>query len=180
MYHRLCYSLHQQWQAVPCRDLVKDRAALSRVCDFLSIPDLPGKERYWEDRQHHVVGGNPSARVHLYSVESVDYHENVRRSSSAIDLDHGGNHRSIFYSTRDDSLARQQVQRCIEASSQLQLILQLLESRDVRKHRDTVVNSNDLAKQLTIPEPLISARRVNNQVKQTAARLRYYLEPSSV
>lgn len=130
VYHRMYYTLIPEWKSVSYRDFTNSGLARSNVYRYLSLPEFPGKEHYWE-RDQHVLGGNPSARVHLYSTDDEKYLENVNRSNSRIDVVEKGVHQSVHYSIGDDEALQSRVAEQINASPTLQSLLELLESRDV-------------------------------------------------
>lgn len=82
-YHRLFASVISEWRSVAYRRYTQDQdAVLQAVCDTIGIPMFPGKDRFWE-KSHHVLGGNPSARIHLYAGESERFSETLGRARDA-------------------------------------------------------------------------------------------------
>ena len=65
-YHRLYFTLIDNWNAIRYFDFTKDSSCLKSICDFCQIPYFPGKEKYWE-KTLHTLFGNTSAKIHLYS-----------------------------------------------------------------------------------------------------------------
>lgn len=79
-YHRLFASVIPEWRAVAYRNYTQDQdAVLQAVCDTIGIPMFPGKQRFWE-KSHHVLGGNLSARIHLYAGESERFADALSRA----------------------------------------------------------------------------------------------------
>jgi hypothetical protein len=79
-YHQFYASVMPEWRAVAYRCYTREQdAVLQAVCDYTGIPMFPGKERFWE-KSHHVLGGNPSARVHLYAGESERFADTLGRA----------------------------------------------------------------------------------------------------
>ncbi len=173
IYHQMYNTLFDNWRAVPYQDLTSDRTVLQRVCDYLSITDFPGKERYWERSLHHVVGGNPSARVHLYAGDDENYQENVQRSSSKIAAAQDGTHRSIYYDADVAPELKAAVDERIQANSQLPLIYDLLQSRDVRIQNRDRAAEGALTAQVQMADYLIQMRRIKYRSVRGLAGLRY-------
>lgn len=79
-YHRLFASVIPEWRGVAYGHYAQEQdAVLQAVCDYVGIPMFPGKERFWE-KSHHVLGGNLSARIHLYAGESERFADTVGRA----------------------------------------------------------------------------------------------------
>ncbi len=172
VYHQMYNTLFDGWRAIPYHDLTSDRSALGDVCDYLSIADFPGKERYWERPQHHVVGGNPSARVHLYSGDDENYEENVRRSSSIIEAAQDGTHRSIYYDALVEPEIKEAVDVRIRANPQIPMIFDLLQSRDVRMQDEDSSVDSSLEAQVWMSQYLMQLRRVKYWSVRNLARIR--------
>lgn len=71
-YHRLYHSLVGNWRSVSYSQYVANDELLEKVCNSMDIPYYEDKALYWQ-KQHHVLGGNPSARIHLYDKQSTAY-----------------------------------------------------------------------------------------------------------
>lgn len=130
IYHRMYYTLIEEWKAVSYYGFTSDRSLLTAACEYLGLPDFPGKERYWE-RGQHVLGGNPSARVHLYAEDNPNFKENIERSSSKIDVAETGTHRRIHYSAVVEPSLRALVDEQMADNAMIEPILDLLAARDV-------------------------------------------------
>lgn len=164
-YHRLYYTLVDDWRAVQYRAYTQDPSVLSQVCEYLDIPYFPGKEAYWK-KDHHLVGGNPTARVHLYSKKSHKY-SRERANTSAVVEDK--EHQSIYYENIGDEELRQQVEQRTQESKYIREILTLLKERDVSEERYT----NGDRSQLRVSEPAIVLRRVRDSLLHRYKQYRY-------
>jgi hypothetical protein len=132
-YHRTFYSFLKDWRSVKYREYTQDQATvLNAVCRYLEIPYFDGKERFWE-KSHHVLGGNPSSRIHLYRKDSVNY-QNVQKHGVGTQ---GGlkvaetHHREVYYENPDQELLSHYVSRIREQSNHVSQIEDMLENRNV-------------------------------------------------
>jgi hypothetical protein len=173
IYHQIYNSIFERWHSVPYHDLTSDRKALEAVCNYLDIPYFDGKERYWERTHHHVVGGNPSARVHLYSESSADFAENVRRSSSKIDVIGNETHRSIYYDAKIDPQVKESVDSRIEANEQIPAIFELLQALDVRGESVSQGVDEAISQKVGMQRYLIELRKVKYWLVRYLADMRY-------
>lgn len=71
-YHRFYFSMVSDWFAVKYTDVATSDDILSLLCDRIAIPYFEGKRNYWE-KEHHILFGNTSAKIHLYSEETDRY-----------------------------------------------------------------------------------------------------------
>lgn len=168
VYHRLFYTFFGQWPAVSYARLVEDRQLLRDVCDYLGIDDFEGKELFWE-RPQHVVGGNPSARVHLYSQDSEQFKENVQRSSSKIDVAKDGSYRSIYHEVKVVPEVQKSVDAALKTNPQILEILDLLEARNLRGGR----YGGDDYETLRIPTLFLQLRQLKYWSVRRLANMRY-------
>lgn len=63
-YHRLYFSLIEEFGLLSYQTLSNDPSSLAAVCEYVDISYFAGKENFWE-KEHHVLGGNYSAKLHL-------------------------------------------------------------------------------------------------------------------
>lgn len=104
-YHQLYSSVIADWRSVMYEHYTHEQdRTLATLCDYLGIPYFAGKERFWE-KTHHVLGGNLSSRIHLYSGESGKFQDTLSRVDKAgyelAGLE--GKHRTIYYETPTDA-----------------------------------------------------------------------------
>lgn len=168
-YHRLYYTLFNRWPAMAYSRIVRDRDLLRALCDYLEIEDYEGKESFWE-RQQHVVGGNPSARVHLYPPNSAHFKENVQRSSSKVDVIQDGTYRRIYEGTDVNPSVIKNVDVTMKRNPRIQAILALLDERDLSKGRYEV---SSYERELMMPIPFVQLRLVKYWLVRRMAALRY-------
>lgn len=64
-YHRLYFTLVNNWKSIRYYDLTNNPMYLKDLCEYLEIQYFHGKEKYWE-KKHHTLFGNTSAKIHLY------------------------------------------------------------------------------------------------------------------
>ena len=167
-YHRVYRTFFAEWRAIRYWDFVQKRSALESVCSYLNIPYFQNKEQYWE-KIHHVVGGNPSARVHLYADNSSDYQDNVRRSTSKIEVSEKGLHQSIYYESNLDPEVKNSVEDRLNNNPHVIPILNMLEARDIMKPNDPLAE----AENLEISEPMILLRKVKYSLARKFSGRRY-------
>lgn len=167
-YHRVYHTFFDDWRAIRYADFVQNRFALERVCDILNIEYFPGKEQYW-NKTHHVIGGNPSARVHLYADNSEAYEENVRRSSSKIEVSERGVHQSIYYEAQLNDALKRQVESRVHENPYITPILEMLSRRDILSSAVTPDESG----RLDISFLPLKLRRVKYTIPRKIAGLRY-------
>lgn len=105
-YHRSFYSFMEGFRTVKYGDYVHEQAAvLQFVCKYLDIPYFEGKERFWE-KSHHVLGGNLSSRIHLYSKGSERY-QDVQSRAHGRQGELGAaetNYRQVYYEEPEEEL----------------------------------------------------------------------------
>lgn len=135
-YHRLYYSLIDDWRAVQYHQYTQEQQrVLQRTCEYLGIPYFEGKERFWE-KQHHSLGGNLSARVHLYSKDSANYQDIKQRKARTRHEDANGDqnnekYRQVYYEKPDDPELQALVARMKAESPEVAQIEKMLQSFDI-------------------------------------------------
>lgn len=169
VYHRLYYTLFEDWYAVPYGELASSREVLRAVCDFVDIVDFEGKERFWE-RPQHVVGGNWSARAHLYADRIDDPRQGIQHIIP-LDKVYGKDaHRSIYYEKSVDPLVREHVDASMRENPQIEAIWSMLRSRDVRdRHNEETVQHAPIR----MPSPFVRLRRLKYSLMRRYAAMRY-------
>jgi hypothetical protein len=129
-YHRLFFSLVDDWRAIEYGRYVQDAAVLERTCDYLEIPFFPEKKDFW-NKDHHVIGGNHSAKIHLYAEGSSGFQASLSRASDDVADALKETHRSVYYRQVSDDSLRAQVEERTQSSELVQDILQVLRDHDV-------------------------------------------------
>jgi len=152
-YHRLYFSV------IPHSDVVIPYSAyteapigtLKQVCSDLGVRYFLGKEEYWQ-REFHALGGNPSARIHLYDGGSTGF-ENARETLSRRGGEvSSGNHQKIYHSQvvdNDDELVR--------ASKMGALILEYL--------RAGAPEDPMMLKKIRLPKASVAVRRIKQRLE---------------
>lgn len=171
VYHRIYFTLIEQWRAISYGGFTNERSLLTSACAYLQLADFPGKERYWE-REQHVLGGNPSARVHLYAEDNPNFKENIERSSSRIDVAEAGTHRRIRYSAVVEPSLQALVNEQIENNSMITPILNMLQSRDVGNRPSDI--EKDFS-HLQMSSSAVQLRRVKQIARRQKAALLHQL-----
>ncbi len=102
-YHRAYMSLVKPFVAVRYADLVQQPGYLEKLCGDIGLAYFEGKERYWE-RKQHTLFGNSSAKIHLHSEESAEFH----RMSSELDTHASASaerpRHALYYENDEDDL----------------------------------------------------------------------------
>jgi len=134
-YHQAFYSFFNDFGAVNYKNYTEEhQTTLREACNFLEIPYFEGKEQFW-DKRHHSLGGNLAARIHLYSKDSSNYQDVVRRSNAGANQYDIGvseeHHREIFYDRPDEETLQPYIARLHRNYPNLDLIGDMLTSRDV-------------------------------------------------
>jgi hypothetical protein len=130
-YHRLYYSLIDDWRAIQYYQYTQNAAQLlQRVCDYLGIPYFPGKERFWE-KQHHSLGGNLSSRIHLYAEDSSSYQNVEARARRELSAAAATQHRKIYYENPADTSLHDLVRQMKRQAPEVDQIERMLLAFDV-------------------------------------------------
>jgi hypothetical protein len=130
-YHRLYYSLIDDWRALRYYDYTQDQArVLQRVCDYLGIPNFPGKERFWE-KQHHSLGGNLSSRIHLFSEGSTGYQNVKARAQHELSAATDTQYRKVYYEKPGDDSLQPLVRQMKQEAPEVDRIEEMLLAFDV-------------------------------------------------
>lgn len=171
-YHRRYFTMMEAaWRAVNYKQFTQDTAdVLRRACQYLGLSYFEGKERFWE-RQQHVLGGNPSARVHLYSRDSDQYKQtkdNLDRPAEVIAKTEQ-THRSVYYEEPPEAEFRDAMEQLRRYEPNLDRIAALLTAYDVANRTvDTAAWSD-----LRVSWLSVQKGRVRGVLQEREARLRY-------
>lgn len=123
--HRLYMSTIKEWRAVKYSELTQNPYLMRQICDYVGIPYFSGKEEYWT-KQHHTLGGNYSARLHLQSEKSASAYVEQSHDTSRMET-----YRTIYKNTIKDEELIAQVEAGMASSTYLQPIENLLLANDV-------------------------------------------------
>ncbi len=172
-FHRAYYSKIDDWFAVSYRDYTSDVDVLAKICDRLEIPYFEDKVSYWE-KDYHVIGGNPTARIHLYSESSDTFADVVDTTASDIGDEVKNVHKSIYYSGVDDEELASAVDARIAANPYLPLITDLLQTYDVA-NPPVASNASFLNKYepLKMSVPMLGLMGMKQRVDQRYREFRY-------
>jgi hypothetical protein len=129
-YHRLYLTLVEDWRAVKYADYAQDQSVLEKVCHYLDLTFFERKSSYWE-RDHHVIGGNHSAKVHLYPEGSAGYLESFKKHPASDLADVEGSHRSVYYRENQSVSRRERVDGEIQDPARVGAVLDLLNARSI-------------------------------------------------
>jgi hypothetical protein len=125
-YHRTFYSFFPDWRSVQYLEYTQNqKVVLNSVCNYLGIPNFDGKDRFWE-KSHHVLGGNPSARIHLFNKDSSNYMDERQRATplhGEVMVDEK-KHRNVYYEKPDQEALQKYVH---QLRNELPLIKQVEE-----------------------------------------------------
>jgi hypothetical protein len=125
-YHRLYFSIVPEWRAIPYADFVSDSGVLRAACEYLEIEYFDLKTHYWE-KIHHIFGGNPTGRYHLYTDERAKSELQGTFDESRMRL-----HRTIYYSTPEANAETALCRIPISQRHMIERIVKTLAQRDVR------------------------------------------------
>ena len=131
-YHRLYFSLIEDFRSIRYYDVVNNRESLIDLCSYLEINDFPGKENFWE-RKFHTLGGNASTIIHLYHKDKASFKSVQNFVSSRTrrnDLYIKKRHRSLYYEKADEAVSIEVKKRLMENPILLQ-IQEILNSKNV-------------------------------------------------
>ncbi len=80
-YHRLYFTLIEQYIAIAYQDIVQSPSStLKNLCEKVEIDYFPEKELFWKKR-HHTIFGNDSAKIHLTdNTISTAYKKNMHKT----------------------------------------------------------------------------------------------------
>ncbi len=163
-YHRLYFTLLADWRAIKYADLAQDEGALfQQICAHLEIPHFAGKEAYWQ-KQHHTLGGNYSARLHLYSQQDA-----ATYVEQSFDKSRMNSYRSIYYRPVEDQALQREVEEALADSAPAQQILHALQSGTI----DQAAVDQQLFASLRFPHAAVLLRRMKDTFRTQLGRYRY-------
>lgn len=71
-YHRLFFTVVNEFKAVKYREFVEQKKMLNKICKYLELYYYDGKEKYW-NKKHYTLFGNTSAKIHIQSKKDNRY-----------------------------------------------------------------------------------------------------------
>ena len=163
-YHRLYFSLIQNWKGVKYYDLVNDEATLKKACAYLGIPYFADKESYW-NRTHHSFGGSLSARFHLHDrtvaqKRYLDHSHDKQRMSL---------YRKVYYTGVEDEDVQKLVEDKLEQSGYFEAILDAFNAQSVL-HEGA---SSQILSDVQLSFPMVELRRMKHLLRDQVAKYRY-------
>jgi hypothetical protein len=167
-YHRLYFSLIPEWTAVRYSEYVSNPASLRTICSDLEIPYFEGKERYWE-KQHCILGGNHSARVHLYSFDSDAFARSSRvMSNTGVGLSET-RHQTILSSARASSLSDAALVDAVEIRKRRSRFIRPIEAQ----LRERTNSHDSIPGGLCAPLLLVEAHRGARRLREVVGAVRF-------
>jgi len=169
-YHRTYYSFVEDWRSVKYANYTHDQAnTLQAVCAHLGIPYFEGKERFWEKR-HHVLGGNLSSRIHLYSKDSDKYADVRRRAEGTRELGTAeSHHRRVYYEEPNEDALHSYIAALRQQAPYIDQIEAMLTAYDIAG--PTAPRREWPELQLSSSE--IRLRQLRQYTKDQVGRIRY-------
>lgn len=160
-YHRLYFALMPDHLTLAYSDYTADPiASLRSACDYTSLEYFENKEKYW-DKRYHSLGGNPSARVHLYDNDSSEFVNAQKSIARRKASESPAEHKKIYQvSTEGDD-------ELIQDSSMAQLLLEYL--------RAGAPVDDPVRDELTFSRPQIALARTKLGINRRFGRLRHGL-----
>lgn len=162
-YHRLYMTLMDEWGAVQYSQLTKELQAFQKVCTYLDLPYFPSKEEYW-NRSYHALGGNYSARFHLYNEEVAKEYLVQPFNQERMNV-----YRRVFYTEVEDSPLAADVKAAMAESHYWRDILEMLGRRDIVCPESE--NNPAPAVQLSMPE--LGYRQLKDLTRNLIGKVRY-------
>lgn len=170
-YHRTYIAATGDWSSVMYQKYLQSSTALEHICKSVGIPFFVGKERFWE-KQHHLLFGNDSARVHLGGEgrELQDRKSYEAQLSSSI-------HRQLYYRPPEDSTLIANVSELVERTPEISDIIKILHGRDVDSGAQINASESRLAEleqKVRISRLNFAAREFRYSSRSLVNRLRFH------
>jgi hypothetical protein len=141
-YHRVYSTLVPNWRSVSYSELTTKPETLENVCQYLEIPYFEKKNEYWK-KKHHLLFGNTSATVHLYSEKEPKYSNKSNKSDKSNGDSKKNTYRSIYYERVENKLLIEEVDKVIQKEPGFRDLLRLLEDRSINaKNGNDYENTN--------------------------------------
>jgi hypothetical protein len=136
----------KNWRSVKYSELANNPRTLKKICSYLKIPYFPTKFDYW-DKNHHILFGNESAKIHLEPENQLFNKESEKKSNNTYDKDSFyrlSRHRTIYYTNVNDNALKRNVELLISGDIKLQKMLALLKERDIKNDFNGVYSDYNL------------------------------------
>jgi hypothetical protein len=143
-YHRTYASIIPQWRSINYSELSTVRETLEKVCSYIGIPYFHDKNKYWKKR-HHLLFGSNSAKIHLYSKESLTFNRIKKDIKAVHRINTNKPHQTINYQKIKDERLIAEVDRIIQQNKVLQVVKSLLEARSVNAKDDNKVQNRRIS-----------------------------------
>lgn len=143
---------------------------LESACSRLEIPYFFGKEKFWE-KEHHLLGGNHSARVHLAKAGSSTYQHTRDRLLKTNDGDPDKEHRKMYYKPIEDSELTAQVEDREAKSKYIRTIRDAIEARDVTRESCEAL---EWRPEIEMPRLSVELRRLKQQYLYQKGKIRFH------
>jgi len=137
-YHRLYFSLINNWLSIPYSKLVKyPSITVSQLRDYIGINYFRGKEYFW-NFNHHTLFGSGSAKIHLQDKNSVDYKKSIEEIKSHNESKQKNifKYREFFYNEIKNKEFISWVERDIRNDPKLENIIKILNKTGEKEKLD--------------------------------------------
>lgn len=166
-YHRLYMTLIRDWRTISYCDLTSQPEMLAMACDHVAIPYFAGKECFWE-KEHHSLGGNYTAKFHLYNPQSAQ--EQLKQT---FDANRMNLYRRIYYTPIEDPALENLVNQRMGADEYFQPILNLLETHDVANQALQSLDVDNTLESVRLSQLNVQFRKLKQRAKTSIGRRKY-------
>lgn len=174
-YHKKCISITPHWCSVRYRDLAQAPAeTLAGLCEAIEIDYYPGKEFFWERRQH-TLWGSASVSMHLQEKGSeafsgmADVRALEKPNIDQQEILEIKQHREIYYDGNYRQKLPVEIITNAQNDSELNDLVNILEMTDFRRlpDRDDIKIQT---KDIRVPVMWYTKDKMLNRVYGVAAR----------
>ena len=149
-YHRLFFTLINDWHSIKYYDLINKKVALKNVCNYLEIPYFSGKKKYWQKNDYHTLFGNTSAKIHLFSHDKYHFQEAESELTKTTGTDHkkiNEKLKKIYYENANKNLMNY-VNEKMAANTKFLCIENELARKDlvVNRNTESCIKQSELSK----------------------------------
>ena len=161
-YHRLYFTLINDFLTVKYSDLVTNFKTLSIICKFFEIPYFDNKKEYW-NKNHHTLFGNNSAKMHLESKvdDAVFAYKDRFNNSSRNKYSIKKEFKKIYYEKVSDTELRIKIDNMLKNNYKLKNIYDLLIKKQLTSQfaNETKETDDDLINGLKFSRIQLKFRR---------------------